>query len=62
MSLIIKRGNLYLSNRYNWQPIPDLFPEWHLDAILNCMGSVQVARVEAGVIDLDRLEFERIEV
>ena len=62
MSIIIKHNGLYLDRFYKLQPIPDLFPEWHLDAIINCMGSVHVARVGAGVIDLDRLEFERIEV
>ena len=58
--IIIRRGDLYLSNRYKWGIIPAVFHEWQLDAIINCMGAVQVASVEEGVIDLDTLEFTNI--
>lgn len=58
--IIIRRGDLYLSTRYEWGIIPAVFPDWHLDAIVNCMGAVQVAQVTAGVIDLDALEYVNI--
>jgi len=61
MSAIFLRGSKYLSNRYQWVDIPDLFPEWQFPAVLRmAMGFTQkpdgFAMVEPGVIDLDALE------
>ncbi len=60
--VIIKRGDLYLSNRYQWQRVPDLFPACHVPVILSVMRyPVMVAEVGAGaLIDLDSLGFVEI--
>lgn len=62
MKVIFRSPRGYLSERYDWKPVPDLFPSWHVHVVLCVMrGVMEMAEVEAGgVIDLDNLEWIRI--
>ena len=66
MSIIFKKDSLYLSERFEWQRIPYLFPTWHVNVVLGVMERAKQLPKEysvvdgKGVIDLDNLEFERI--
>lgn len=66
MSIIFKKGTLYLSERFEWQRIPYLFPAWHTHVVLGVMERAKqlpkdYAVVSSrGVIDLDTLEFVRL--
>jgi hypothetical protein len=61
-SVIIRKGNKYLSLHYNWQHAPELFPEWQLKVIAGVVrGRFDFALVDAGrVIDLDNLDWMKI--
>jgi len=50
---------VYLSDHYNWQPLPDLFPYWHVAVLLKVMRCpLMVATVDPhSVIDLDAAEW-----
>ena len=66
MSIIFKKDSLYLSERFEWQRIPYLFPAWHVHVVLGVMERAKqlpqwYAVVDGkSVIDLDTLEFERM--
>lgn len=58
-SIIIRKGNKYLSLRYRWQHAPELFPDWQLKTIAGVVrGRFEFALVDAGrVIDMDELQW-----
>lgn len=58
-SVIIRKGNKYLSLRYRWQNAPELFPDWQLKTIAGVVrGRFEFALVDAGrVVDIDKLDW-----
>jgi len=66
MSIIFKKDGLYLSERFEWQRIPYLFPTWHVHVVLGVMERAKQLPKEyavvngKGVIDLDNLEFVKL--
>jgi len=67
-AVLILRNNLFLDERYDWQPLPVLFPTWHAKTMLEVMTGERIRQKPTGiavvddskVIDLDTLEVRKI--
>jgi len=67
-AVLILRNDLFLDNRYNWQPLPVAFKPWHAKVVLEVMTGERIRQKptgiavvdDGGVIDLDNLEIIKI--
>lgn len=64
MVVVFRRGKKFLSERYRWGNVPDSFPVWMMDGLLNTISNMpdkptHYVLVE-GDADLDKVEWTKL--